>query len=74
MVVNRKIPSPRMIWAGDAALKGEMRNSYTILIGKPERNRQLESPRHKEKYNVSMDHKEIGWEIEDWIHVAQDRD
>jgi hypothetical protein len=21
-----------------------------------------------------MDHKEVGWEVVDWIHLAQDRD
>jgi hypothetical protein len=23
--------------------------------------------------NIKMDHKEIVWEVVDWIHVAQDR-
>jgi hypothetical protein len=31
----------RVGWAGHVVLKGETRNAYTILVGKPERNRSL---------------------------------
>jgi hypothetical protein len=25
-------------------------------------------------YNIEMDHREIGWDVVDWIDMAQDRD
>jgi hypothetical protein len=30
--------------------------------------------RHRWEDNIKMDIKEIGWEAEDWIHAAQERD
>jgi hypothetical protein len=41
---------------------------------KPEGKRQLGRPRRKWEDNFIMDPREIGWEGEDWIHLAQDRD
>jgi hypothetical protein len=38
--------SRRMSWAGHVARKGEERNVYTFLVGKPEVKRPLERPRH----------------------------
>jgi hypothetical protein len=40
-----------------------MRNSYNILVGKPERKRLLGRPRHKWKDNIRMDLREIVWEV-----------
>jgi hypothetical protein len=54
-------------------MRGEMRNVYNILVGKPEGNRQLGRHRHTLEDNIKMD-KKIGWEGVDWIHLAQDRD
>jgi hypothetical protein len=51
--------SRRMRWAGHVARMGEKRNSYRILVGKPE---------------GKMDLREIGWDGMDWIDLAQDRD
>jgi hypothetical protein len=53
---------------------GEMRNVYSILVGKSEGEGSLGIPRHRWKDNVRMDLKEVGWEGVDWIHLAQDRD
>jgi hypothetical protein len=36
------IKSRRMRWAGHVARKGETRNAYRILVGKPEGKRPLE--------------------------------
>jgi len=36
--------------------------------------RQFERHRLIWEDNIRMDLKEIGWEIVDWIHLAQDRD
>jgi len=43
-------------------------------VGKPERKRPLGRPRHRLKYNIKMDLKEVECEGKDWIDVAQDRD
>jgi hypothetical protein len=39
--------SRRIRWAGHAESKGESRNAYRILMGKPERKRTLGTPRHR---------------------------
>jgi hypothetical protein len=39
---------------------GEMRNVYSILIGKPEGKRPLGRPRHKWEDNIRMDLSEVG--------------
>jgi hypothetical protein len=47
------IKSRRMRWAGHVARKGEKRNSYRLLVGKPEGNRPLGRPI-------------LGWILERW--------
>jgi hypothetical protein len=68
------IKSRRIRLAGHIANMGEVRNAGNILIGKPEGKRPLGIPRHKWDDNIGMDHRERGWEVVDWIHVAQDRE
>jgi hypothetical protein len=53
---------------------GEKRNSYRILVGKPEGKRPLGRPRRRWEGNIIMDLREIGWGGMDWIDLAQDRD
>jgi hypothetical protein len=53
---------------------GEMRNAYSILVGKPEGKRPLERPRSRWEDDIRMDLKELGWEDADWMHLAQDYD
>jgi hypothetical protein len=53
---------------------GEMRNAYSLLIGKPKRNKLFGRPRLRWENNIKMDLMEIGWEDVDWMHVGQDRD
>jgi hypothetical protein len=36
-------------------------NVYRVLVGKPERKRLLESPRHRWKDGIKMYLREIGW-------------
>jgi hypothetical protein len=67
------IKSRRVRWEGHVACMGEMRSAYIILVGKPERKNYLED-RHKWKDNIRIDLREIGWEVVDWICLAQDRD
>jgi hypothetical protein len=42
---------------------GEMRNSYKILVGKPEWKRPLGSPRRRWEDNIRMDLREIGGKV-----------
>jgi hypothetical protein len=44
-----------------------------ILVGKPERKRQLERIKRRWKDNSEMDLNKLGCETVDWIHLAQDR-
>jgi hypothetical protein len=52
---------------------GEKRNAYRLLVGKPERKRPLERPRHRWVHNIRMYLGEVGWGDVDWISLAQDR-
>jgi hypothetical protein len=51
----------------------EKRSSYRLLVGKPERKRQLGRPRRRWVDNIRMDLGEVGWGDVDWIGMAQDR-
>jgi hypothetical protein len=62
-----------MRWAGHVARIGEKRNSYRLLVRKPEGKRPLGRPRHRWVDN-KMDLGEIGWGGVDWIGLAQDTD
>jgi hypothetical protein len=44
-----------------------------ILVGKPEGNRPLRRF-NAVRDNIKMDLREIGLDVVDWIHLAQDRD
>jgi hypothetical protein len=63
-----------MIWAGHIAGMGEKRNTYRILVGKPEGERPLGKPRCRWEDNIRMDLREIRWGGMDWINLPQDRD
>jgi hypothetical protein len=70
--VIRVMKSRRMRWAGNVACMGEMRNAYSILVGKPEGKRRL--GRHRCRWeDIRMDLRETGWEDVDWIRVDEDR-
>jgi hypothetical protein len=64
----------RVRWAGNVARVGEMRNVYKILVRKSEGKRPLGRTRRRWKDNTRMYHTEIGWEVVDWIHLAESRD
>jgi hypothetical protein len=64
----------RMRWEGDVARMGGMRNARKILVGIPERKRQLGRHRRTSEDNIKVGIREMGWEVVDWIHLAQDRD
>jgi hypothetical protein len=44
------------------------------LAGKSEGKRPLGSLRRRWEDNIRIDHRKIGWEIVDWMHLAQDTD
>jgi hypothetical protein len=64
----------RMRWAGCVANLGDIRNSYNILVEKPEQKSPLRRPRCRWEDNARMDLRGTGWEGLDWMHLAQDRD
>jgi hypothetical protein len=66
--------SRRTRWAGHVARRGEERNAYRLLVGKPEGKRPLGRPRRRWVVNIKMDLLEIGWGGVDWIGLAEDRD
>jgi hypothetical protein len=53
---------------------GHKGNAYTDRIWKPERNRPLGRPSRTWEDNIKMDLEEKGWEGEECIHLAWDRD
>jgi len=52
---------------------GEERNAKTVLTGKGEETRMLGMPRCSWEDSVPMNCEEMGREVVDWIHLAQDR-
>jgi hypothetical protein len=53
---------------------GEKRNTYRILVGKPEEKRPLGRPRRRWANNIKIVLREIGWDCMDWINLAQNKD
>jgi hypothetical protein len=71
--IIRQINSRRMRWAGHVGRKGEGRNVYKVLVGKPEGKRPLGRPRRRWEDGIITDLRETGWGSVDWIQLAQDR-
>jgi len=58
---------------GHVARKGELRNAYNVLVGKPEEKRSIGKPRRRWKDNIRMDLKEIGgrgWTGCIWLRIG----
>ena len=72
--IVRVIKLRRMRWAGHVVRMGEDREVYRVLVGKPEKKRPLERPRHRWVDNIRMDLQDVGCGHVDWIGLAQDRD
>jgi hypothetical protein len=51
-----------------------LRNAHKVSVRKPEGKRLLGRHRSRWNGNITMDLREIGWKVVDWIHLAQDRD
>jgi hypothetical protein len=71
--IVRVIKSRRMRWVGHVARKGEGRDVYRVLVGRPEGKRPLGNPRHKWEDNIKMDLREIGIDVANWTQLTQDR-
>jgi hypothetical protein len=61
-------------WSYGLKDRGEGRNVYRVLMGKPEGKRPLERQRRRWVDGIKMDLREIGWGGVELIHLAQDRD
>jgi ribosome biogenesis protein Tsr3 len=70
----RIIKVRRIRWAGHVARMREKRNTFRMLVGKPEGRRPLARPRRRWVDNIGLDLVEVGWSDVDWIELAQDRD
>jgi hypothetical protein len=71
--IIRIIKSVRMRWTGYVARVGEKRNTYRILVGKPEGKSTLGRSICSWVDKIKMDLRETGWNGMDWINLAQDR-
>jgi hypothetical protein len=74
--IIRMIKSRRMRWAGHVARMREKRNTYRILVEKPEGKGPLGRPRRAwvDSASIKINLREIGWDVTDWIDLAQDRE
>jgi hypothetical protein len=59
-------------WARHVACIGDRRESYRVLMGKPEGERALGRPGYKLDDNIKMDLKKTEYEGVEWITVVQD--
>jgi hypothetical protein len=64
--IVRVIKSRRMRWAGHVAHRGEERDAYRVLVGKPEGKRPLGRPRRRWVDNIRMDLQKVGCGL-DWV-------
>jgi hypothetical protein len=71
--IIRMMKSRMMRWTAHAARMGT-RNTYRMLVGKPEGKRPLGRQKRKCVDNIKMDLREVEWVGMYWINLAQDRD
>jgi hypothetical protein len=71
--IIRMIKLRRMRWVGHVARLAEKRNVCRLLLGKPERKRQLGRARCRWVDNIRLDLGVVLWDDVDWIGLAQDR-
>jgi hypothetical protein len=60
-----------MRWAGHVAQMKDKRNACKLLVGKPEGKRPIGRPGGRWVDNVKTDLRGIGWNVMDWIDLAQ---
>ena len=66
--IVRAIKSRRLRWASHVTRMEDGRSAFKILTGKP-----LGRPRRRWEDNIRMDLQEIGVNMRNWVHSAQDR-
>jgi hypothetical protein len=64
----------KMRWAGHVESMGQERNAYRVLVVKPHGKRSLGISRRGREENAKIYLNERGWDVMDWLHLAQDRD
>ncbi|KAJ4444094.1 hypothetical protein ANN_05883 [Periplaneta americana] len=64
----------RLRWTGHVARKGESRNAYRVLVGRPVGKRPLGRPRRRWEDNIKMDLREVGYDDREWINLTQNRE
>ena len=52
----------------------QSRNTYRVLVGKPEGKRPLGRPRRRCEDNIKMDLREVGCDPGEWMDLAENRD
>jgi hypothetical protein len=52
---------------------GGIRNTYKVLLGKPNWKRSLGRRMPRWEENIKRDLRDVGWKVVDYIHLAQDR-
>ena len=72
--IIRSFQSGRLRWAGHVARVEHSRNTYRVLVGKPEGKRSLGRPRSRWEENIEMDLREVCCDSGEWIVLAEDRD
>ncbi|KAJ4435318.1 hypothetical protein ANN_17928 [Periplaneta americana] len=72
--IIRNIKSRRLRWAGHVARRGESRNAYRVLVGRPEGKRPSGRPKRTWEDNIKMELREVEYDDREWINLAQDRD
>jgi hypothetical protein len=71
--IVRVVKSGRLRWAGHVARVREKRGVYRVLVGKPERKRQLGGPRRRWEDNIKMDLQEGSVEVctgSSWLRIG----
>ena len=53
---------------------GERRDAYSVLVGKLERRRPVERPRHRWENNIEMEVQKLEGGGMDWIYLTQERE
>jgi hypothetical protein len=68
--IIRIIKARKMRLAGHVARMGEKKNTYRLLVGKPEGRRPLGRPRRSWVDSIRMDLVEVGWGGVDWLRTG----
>ena len=71
--ITTVIKSRRMKWEVHVTRMGDRRGAYRVLVGRRERRRPLERPRHRWESD-KVDLQEVGWGGMDCIALALNKD